>query len=212
MPVDREDKLRAGDTLYQREVYAKSRITRSYWDYRDRQLLKFIGPQHERIVDIGCGEGITLERMIEMFPGRNITGVDYSEENLEICRRRGLPVRFSDAYDLVLESDSVDCCLFLEVIEHLHRPQRALDEIHRVLCAGGRAIIVFPNDRAFKIARILTGKWKEAGYEAGHVRRWVPGDAAGLLSSKKFRVVAGKSIPFVFWPLSLHHIIIADKC
>lgn len=212
MPVDRKDKLAAGDVLYQREVYANSRITRVYWDYRDRQVWKYIEPRHKRIVDIGCGEGITLQKAIEKFPGRNISGVDYSEENIEICKKHNLPVIRSDAYDLKLPSNSVDCCLFLEVIEHLQRPQEAIDEIHRVLRSGGRAVVVFPNDRTFRIARILTGKWKEAGYEPGHVRQWVPTDAAAVLSSDRFHMVAAKSIPFVFWPLSLHHIIIADKC
>jgi 2-polyprenyl-3-methyl-5-hydroxy-6-metoxy-1,4-benzoquinol methylase len=212
MPVDLKHKLGDGDALYQREVYANSRITRLYWDHRDRRVLSYIGPQHERIVDIGCGEGITLERLIAKFPGRQICGLDGSEENIEICQTHGLPVVYSDVYDLKLGSESADCCLFLEVIEHLHRPEDAVNEIYRVLCAGGRAVIVFPNDRMFKIARMLTGKWKEAGYESGHVRQWIPGDLAGMLSSNGFRVVASKSIPFVFWPVSLHHIIIADKC
>lgn len=212
MPVDLKHKLAEGNTLYQREVYANSRITRLYWNHRDRRVLQYIAPRHKRIVDIGCGEGITLERMIKTFPGRQISGLDGSDENMEICRRHKLPVVRSDVYDLQLDSESVDCCLFLEVIEHLRRPGDAMNEIYRVLRAGGRAVIVFPNDRMFKIARMMTGKWKEAGYEAGHVRQWTPGELADMLSSTGFRVVASKSIPFVFWPVSLHHIIIADKC
>jgi len=212
MPVDHRDKLDSEEALYQREVYAASRITRLYWDYRDRRVLRHIEPRHRRIVDIGCGEGITLQKIIEMFPGGNITGVDYSEENIEICRRHGLPVTQSNVYDLALESNSVDCCLFLEVIEHLQRPEAAVDEIHRVLRTDGRIVTVFPNDRSFKIARMLTGKWKEAGYNAGHVRQWTPREAAAMLAGRGFRTAAAQSIPFVLWPVSLHHIIIADKC
>jgi ubiquinone/menaquinone biosynthesis C-methylase UbiE len=212
VPVDLKHKLAKGDKLYQREVYANSRITRSYWDYRDRQVFKYITPQYKRIVDIGCGEGITLGKMIERFPGRHISGLDGEKENIEICHKHNLPVSLADVYDMKLQSNSVDCGLFLEVIEHLHEPDKAIEEIYRVLSPGGRTVIVFPNDRVFKIARILTGKWKEAGYDAGHVRQCDPADLCGMLSSKDFRVIAQKSIPFVFWPISLHHIIIADKC
>jgi hypothetical protein len=84
-------------------------------------------------------------------------------------------------------------------------------EIQRILRSGGRAIIIFPNDFNFKIARILTGKLKEAFYDAGHTRQWTPKILTQLLAETGFRIIAQKSIPFIFWPCSLHHMIVADK-
>ncbi len=211
MPINLRDKHTVGDMLYQREVYAKSRITRAYWNYRDQQVLKFIHLKHSSIVDIGCGEGITLEKIIKIFPDRNALGVDFSKENIEICKRNNLPVIHSDVYDLQLESNSIDCCLLLDVIEHLDRPEKAIEEMFRILRKSGRAVIVFPNDRTFKIVRILAGKLKEAFYDYGHVKQWIPRELAGMLEGNGLHVIAQKNIPFVFWHLSLHNIMIAEK-
>ena len=71
--------------LIQREQYAKGGIGRWYWDYRDRIIFNFIRPNDQDILDLGCGEGITLERLIKHFPGRNIHGIDILPENIEIC-------------------------------------------------------------------------------------------------------------------------------
>lgn len=211
MPVDLDHKLHPGNMIYQRDVYAKSFLTKKYWDYRDRKAFSFIEPNHLRIVDIGCGEGITLQRLVRDFPGREILGVDFSDENIAICKKHGLPVIHSDIYELQLESNSVDICIFSDVIEHLDRPEKAIMEIKRILQVHGRAIIIFPNDFIFKITRILTGKFREAFYDSGHVRQWIPKDIAQLLKNNGFKIVAKKSIPFIFWPISLHHITVADK-
>ena len=39
------------------------------------------------IVDLGCGEGLTLEKLISKFPTTEILGIDLLEENVEICSR-----------------------------------------------------------------------------------------------------------------------------
>lgn len=211
MPVDLSHKIDAKNVLYQRDVYDRSGITKKYWDYRDRQVFNYIESNHLKIVDVGSGEGITLERLIKEFPGREIVGVDYSEENIAICNKYNLPVLHSDVYDLPFESNSIDVCIFLEVIEHLDKPEMALGEIKRILRVGGRTIIIFPNDFNFKIARILTGKLREAFYDAGHIRQWTPKNLAQLLKEIGFGIVAQKSIPFIFWFSGLHHITVADK-
>ena len=209
MPVNH--KIPNGDVIYQREQYAGSRITRKYWNYRDRQVFAFIKPEYKRIIDIGCGEGLTLEKVIRNFPNRMVLGVDLSAENITICREHGLPVIHSSIYGLSLENSSFDCCIFLEVIEHLDEPERAIAEIHRLLRSGGRVIILFPNDLLFMIARLLTFKFKEAFYDPGHVRQWTPKGLAKLLIDSGFKIVAQESLPFVFWPTSLHHLVVADK-
>ena len=72
-------------------------------------------------------------------------------------------------------------------------------------------ILVFPNDKNFFWSRLLCLKWKEAYYDPGHVKQWNPKEMKSLLESMGFDVSYGKSIPFLFWPLSLYHIIQAEK-
>jgi len=66
MPVNYNCANNCKEKLYQREQYQKGGITKLYWDYRDRVIVEQIRGNH--ILDIGCGEGITLEKIIRDFP------------------------------------------------------------------------------------------------------------------------------------------------
>ena len=195
--------------ILQRDQYAKGGLGVRYWDYRDRKALQFI--KGDLILDLGCGEGITLEKLISMDGESHIAGLDIDPENIEICRNHGLPILAGSVFDLPFSSDSLDTVVFSEVIEHLEDAERAIAEIHRVLKPGGSLIIVFPNDPAFMFARIVTGKIKEAFYDPGHVKQWTPRAIRRLLTGGGYHVVDQMSIPFVFWPICLHHIAVASK-
>jgi len=196
--------------LRQREQYAKGGIGRWYWDYRDRQALGYIQGE-KNILDVGCGEGITLERLIQAYPDRKIQGIDNDPENVQICREYHLPARLGDAYHLEWADQSMDCCLLLEVIEHLMDPKRAFNEIHRVLSRRGLFILIFPNDWLFKVARLGFLKLKEAFAPSGHVRQWTPGEMEQALGAIGFRVQEMVYLPFHFWRCSLHCLVVARK-
>lgn len=208
MPVDHN--LPTEGMIYQRNQYAKGGIGRLYWDYKDEQVISFVGDS-SRIIDIGCGEGILLEKLVKRFPDRQVIGVDLSKENIEICKRHNLPVVYDNIFDLKFADNSFDCCIFMEVIEHLTKPEKAILEIHRILKNDGKLILIFPNDVFFKMARILTLKFKEAYYECGHVKQWKPREMKRFLAGYGFDVIKQKNLPFLFWNISLHHMI-AAKC
>ena len=106
------------NNISQKEQYQKGGLGRWYWDFRDKKVISCIRDKNT-ILDIGCGEGITLEKLIKEFPNKNIKGIDYIKENVEICKKRGLSVEYGSVYDLKKKDNSVDCVIFLEVIEHL---------------------------------------------------------------------------------------------
>jgi ubiquinone/menaquinone biosynthesis C-methylase UbiE len=195
--------------IYQRDQYAKGGIGKRYWDYRDRVAFQHVTGNN--ILDAGCGEGITLEKLTGLFPGRQVLGVDTEPENLDICRRHQLPVLEGSLYALPFEDASYDTVLFSEVIEHLDTPGKALSEIYRVLRPGGRVIVIFPNDRTFMLARMAMGMVREALYNPGHVRQWTPREICRALRAAGFLPLAAHSIPFSLWPISLHHIAVAEK-
>ncbi|MDP3286576.1 MAG: class I SAM-dependent methyltransferase, partial [Desulfobacterales bacterium] len=161
MPVDIHLKQKP---IYQREQYDKGGIGKTYWDYRDNLVFSCIGDRDVRIVDIGCGEGITLEKANHLFSGKDCIGIDGLRENLSICRAHNLKVIGGDVCQLPVKNAVIDCILLLEVIEHLGDPEPAMAEMHRILKPRGRLIMVFPNDTVFKIARIISFKLKEAFY------------------------------------------------
>ena len=207
MPVDTG--LNKEGMIYQREQYAKGGLGKCYWDYRDR--LAFQHLTGNDILDAGCGEGITLEKLIRFFSDRRVLGIDTEQENLDICRRHQLPVQEGSLYALPFADASFDTVLFSEVIEHLDTPEKALSEIYRVLRPGGRVIIIFPNDRTFMLARMVMGMVREAFYNPGHVRQWTPRQICQALCEAGFLPLAAHSIPFSLWPISLHHIAVAEK-
>jgi SAM-dependent methyltransferase len=105
------------------------------------KLLQDMPPS--KVLDLGCSGGLFAERMRAM--GHQVTGVDYIE--VEGVRERtdrfmvadlnnGLPDEVGDGYDLVVAGD---------VIEHLHRPERVLEEIRAVLRPGGQLLLSVPN-------------------------------------------------------------------
>lgn len=208
MPVD------AGTSRHgvvsQREQYARGGLGRRYWDWRDERILREIGDAR-RVLDVGCGEGLLLEKARRRFPDRDIEGVDVDPLNVRICTEHALPARQGSVDALPYPDASVDACLFIEVIEHLPAPEAALRELWRVLRPGGRLLVLVPNDRTFLLARLATGMWKEAFYDSGHLRQWTPGALRRALDQAGFDVVRRRSLPVPFFPLALHHLAVATR-
>ena len=200
MPVN--EKQLSEEPLYQREQYNKGGVGRIYWDYRDKVALSLLDDRVKRIVDLGCGEGITLEKIVKKFPTSEVIGIDYMQENISICHKHGLTqARQGDVYALDLADNSVDAVVFMEVLEHLEYPDIAINEIRRILKRNGKLITVFPNDGFFKLARLLTLKFKEAAYDPGHVNQWTHKEMKRFLNQYKFSVFFSRSIPFLLWPI-----------
>ncbi len=198
--------------LLQRAQYAKGGWGRRYWDFRDRAILRCLVPSDIDILDLGCGEGLTLEKVRARFPQARLRGVDLLPDNIEICRQHHLPAEPGSAYQLTAVADSSqDAVLLIEVIEHLDRPEAALDEIRRILKPGGKLIVVYPNDRVFKWARLATGRFTEAAFDPGHVRQWTPHDLRHALAARGFSVVSTRALPFFWFPISLHGLACARR-
>jgi SAM-dependent methyltransferase len=197
--------------MLQRQQYAKGGIGQWYWDRRDQEALSFIDKNDHIILDLGCGEGITLERLKKLFPQKKILGIDVDPENIKICADHNLPVQFGDLYALDIPENSIDVVFFLEVLEHLHHPALALKEIKRILRPGGKLVLIFPHDLIFLLARLMTLKIKEARYDPGHLYQWTPKKVKALLTELGFTIVAQKNLPFYFWTISLHGLVVATK-
>lgn len=208
MPVD-AGASRDG-VVFQREQYAKGGLSRRYWDWRDDRVLEALG-EARRILDVGCGEGILLEKALRRFPDRDLEGVDLDPLNVRICREHGLPVREGGCDALPYPDRTFDACLFVEVLEHLPAPEAALRELRRVLRPGGRLLVVVPNDRTFLLARLALGMWKEAFYDTGHLRQWTPRLLRDALKATGFDLAGRRSLPVPFFPLALHHLAVATR-
>jgi SAM-dependent methyltransferase len=95
-----------------------------------------------RILDVGCGTGGNMT-MLERFG--TVDGVDASEEAVAHCRARGVTrITQARAECLPHRDGTYDLVTALDVVEHLDDDVTALREIHRVLRAGGTALVFVP--------------------------------------------------------------------
>jgi SAM-dependent methyltransferase len=98
------------------------------------------------ILDVGCGEGDVSVALRELT-GSRVVGVDISEVVVAHCRERGLEAHRVSIGDepLPFPNSSFDLVYMAEVLEHLHHPDPAADEIARVLRPGGHLLLTTPN-------------------------------------------------------------------
>jgi len=93
----------------------------------------------KRVLDLGCGTGRFTSALAETF-GCSAVGVEPSTAMLDIASTGGganVLWKRGDAGNIPLEDHSVDLVFMSQVFHHLPNPERALDEINRVLTPGG---------------------------------------------------------------------------
>jgi 2-polyprenyl-3-methyl-5-hydroxy-6-metoxy-1,4-benzoquinol methylase len=125
---------------------------RAYLNYYDRFYdYKWSTFQYDRytgkdVLEIGCGLGIDTVKFAKS--GANVTAIDLSSVSVNCTRRllqdSGLPgdIREGDAQRLEFPDNSFDVVYAYGVLMHVENVDAAIDEIHRVLRPGGRALVV----------------------------------------------------------------------
>ena len=85
------------------------------------------------VLDAGCGEGETLERLAGLLPEHPV-GIDLNPESVEYARERlpGAKISEGNLLDLPFGESEFDLVLCLEVLEHIPDYRGALAEIVRV--------------------------------------------------------------------------------
>jgi ubiquinone/menaquinone biosynthesis C-methylase UbiE len=108
------------------------------------EVESFCADRRADALDVGCGNG----RHTELLAGRadRAIGLDASRELLDIARDRVPDAEFlaGDAASLPLSDDAVGLAVYVATLHHLPTRQlrrRSLDELARVLAAGGAGLV-----------------------------------------------------------------------
>jgi SAM-dependent methyltransferase len=96
-----------------------------------------------RILENGCGVGMYVEHLMPL--GGQITGLEYDFERAAEAGQRSPGIVNGAGEHLPYPAGSFDLILSHEVLEHVADDRLAAQEMVRVLCRGGRAVIFVPN-------------------------------------------------------------------
>src|SRR2546425_4060489 len=143
--------------LYWQAIYDDPRLQGEIYRERQRAVLAQVAqlelPAEASILEIGCGAGLLTLELARL--GHSVHAVDASETMVSLtaerARRTGLYARLvartADVYALPFADATFSLVIAVGLLPWLHRPERALEEIARVLEPQGRLILT-ANNRA----------------------------------------------------------------
>lgn len=153
-------------------------------------------PDDAVIVDIGVGEGYSLERFLPV--GHGAIGVEYRLDKALVAKGRvgGLSPVVGDAGMLPLPDRSADLVTCIEVLEHLVTDEPAVAELARI--CRGRCVVSVPWEPWFRLGNLVRGKHVERfGNNPEHVQFFTPRRLQNLLEQSFSEVRITRALPWL---------------
>ena len=150
-------------------------------ELKKRRLIK------QPYLEAGCGDGFNLEKFSSL--GMKGTGIDISEEALEIARKKNLQGVFlvSGNFLSYNTTNPLGIIFLLNTLEHTVNDMSFLKKASMLLQKGGYLVIAVPaNSRAYGFA----------DYNAGHIRRYNKEELTEKLRNAGFFIDACFSVGF----------------
>jgi SAM-dependent methyltransferase len=149
-----------------------------------------------RILDVGCGAGGTIGWLKSRYPGAYAIGL---EGNAALKPRLDAVADEAHIVDLngdVPDVGAPDLVLFLDVLEHLARPDRVLATLAARLAKGGLVIVSLPNVAHLSVAWPLfvrgSFEYRDSGIlDRTHLRFFTRASALRLISGAGLTAEAG---------------------
>lgn len=166
--------------------------------YSSHYYARVMSGRNHEVLDIGCGEGFLAAEIVKQ--GNRVTGVDVLPEASENSV-------LSDYYSADLNEGleevvarlngkRFDRVLLLDILEHLQRPERILEQCHQLVNANGQVIVSVPNIANISVRlMLLFGKfdYTERGIlDRTHQRFFTRKTARRLLTEAGYKIVAQK--------------------
>jgi ubiquinone/menaquinone biosynthesis C-methylase UbiE len=176
-----------------------TKLSDNFYDKIKPRLYQRVGRELRlayRVLDLGCGACELAQYLSETY-GQKVTGVDISangfpnRRNINKNIKRIRCIRKDAARLAFIRSETIDAAIIFWALHEMKNSQAILQETHRVLRPGGKALIVeFPrNSLAQKLwnenyytSKELTGSLFKAGFKDILVKRiehkqilWVTG-------------------------------------
>jgi 2-polyprenyl-3-methyl-5-hydroxy-6-metoxy-1,4-benzoquinol methylase len=163
-----------------------SKYILSIWKSYDYLYLPLISSYSKdvAILELGCGRGYMLE-YLRNHGYNNLKGIDISEEQIEISKKKGLDVEVADAIEYLAKNDSKFKLIFaLDFAEHFHKEELfpLFEEVFKSLEEGGLLIMHTPNGQAIISSKMIYG-------DLTHLTIFTPVSAEQLLRNIGFKEI-----------------------
>jgi methionine biosynthesis protein MetW len=154
-------------------------------------------PMGASVLDLGCGDGFLLERLIRE---RNVRGqgLEIDPDQVFSCADRGVPVIQTDlgAGLRWCPDKAFDVVVLEETLQTLQNPREVLEEMLRV---GKRGIVSFPNFAHYRVVVDLVARGRMPvtprlpfyWYESANIHLLTLRDLLDWASSSGVRIVSG---------------------
>jgi len=137
------------------------------------------------LLDVGCGEGVLLQRWAQRLPDARMVGVDLEEPSIQQGwsehTAANLEYRVVDGPELPFADKEFEMASAMEVLEHLPDPERMLAEMAR--CARTHLLVSVPREPLWRMLNMARGAyWSSLGNTPGHLNHWSARSLRALLS------------------------------
>jgi 2-polyprenyl-3-methyl-5-hydroxy-6-metoxy-1,4-benzoquinol methylase len=185
--------------------------------YVTPMLLRELPKPPLRVLDLGCGNGITTKALADN--GYIVVGVDPSASGITTGRNHFPAIRFH--LDIAtpgllgrIGEKPFDAVVSSEVVEHVYDPHAWADCCAECLQPGGRLIATTPHHGYLKNLLIsLTNGWDRhwgPSTTGGHIKFWSRATLSKLLSHHGFEIERTFGVGR-FPPVSASLVVIARK-
>ncbi|MGA8262442.1 MAG: methyltransferase domain-containing protein [Arenicellales bacterium] len=143
----------------------------------------------ERILDIGCGDGVLTEKIAAV--GCEVVGIDASPDMTAAARARGLDARTMNAASLAFDGE-FDAVFSNAALHWMHPPRAVVEGAYRALKPGGRFVAEFGGaGNVANIRRVLHASLDKHGLRPEEVDPWyfpTPEEYGAMLNGVGFQV------------------------
>jgi 2-polyprenyl-3-methyl-5-hydroxy-6-metoxy-1,4-benzoquinol methylase len=155
---------------------SRNPVVRSLMGGFERALEElFEAAQPRSLLDVGCGEGVLVQRWALRRPDIRVVGIDLEEESIQAgwAERQAPNLEYvvTGAERLPFAAGEFDLVCAVELLEHVADPEQTLVEMVR--CAQRHLLLSVPREPLWRALNMARGAYLgQLGNTPGHLNHW----------------------------------------